>query len=71
MDVVRDQIIHLVIGEIALLFAHIDQFFNIVEFVFKSQTTDLISWQYGAVRWSPLKHIGRYFGLECATSREY
>src|ERR1041385_761339 len=24
------------------------------------------SWQYGAVRLSPLKHIGWYFGLECA-----
>ena len=34
MHVVRDQVIHLVIGEITLLFAHIDQFFDIVVLVF-------------------------------------
>ena len=34
MHVVRDEVIHLVIGEITLLFAHIDQFFDIVVLVF-------------------------------------
>ena len=34
MHVVRDQIVHLVIGEITLLFSHIDQFFDIVVLVF-------------------------------------
>ena len=34
MHVVRDQVIHLVVGEITFLFAHIDQFFDIVVLVF-------------------------------------
>ena len=34
MHVVRDQIVHLVIGEITLFLAHIDQFFDIVVLVF-------------------------------------
>ncbi len=38
MHVVRDQVVHLVVGEIALLFTHIDQFFDIVVLVFKSQS---------------------------------
>ncbi len=34
MHVVWDQIVHLVVGEVALLFTHIDQFFDIVVLVF-------------------------------------
>ena len=34
MHVVRDQVVHLVVGEVALLFTHIDQFFDIVVLVF-------------------------------------
>ncbi len=34
MHIVRDKVVHLVIGEVALLFARIDQFFNVVVLVF-------------------------------------
>ncbi len=34
MHVVRDQVVHLVIGEITFLFSHIDQFFDIVVLIF-------------------------------------
>jgi hypothetical protein len=37
MHIVRDQIIDLVIGEISLLFPGIDQLFNVVVLIFKSQ----------------------------------
>ena len=38
LDVVRDKVVHLVVGEVALLFSHIDQFLNVVKLVFKSQS---------------------------------
>ena len=37
MHIVRDKIVHLVVGEISLLFTCIDQLFNIVVLVIKSQ----------------------------------
>jgi hypothetical protein len=37
MDVPGKKVVHLVIGEIPLLFACIDQFLNIFKFVVKSQ----------------------------------
>ena len=33
MNIVRDEIVYLVIREVSLLLAHIDQFFNIVVLV--------------------------------------
>ena len=37
MHVMRDQIVYLIVGEISLLFACVDQLFDIVELVVKSQ----------------------------------
>jgi hypothetical protein len=37
VHIVRDQVVHLVVGEISLLFTHIDQLFDVVVLVFKSQ----------------------------------
>jgi hypothetical protein len=38
MQVVRDKVVDLVVGEVALFFSRIDQFFDIVELIFKSQS---------------------------------
>ena len=34
VDIVRDEVVHLAVGEISLLFARIDKLFNIVVFIF-------------------------------------
>ena len=38
VHIVRDQVVHLIVGEVALFFSHVDQFFNVVKLVFKSQS---------------------------------
>jgi hypothetical protein len=37
MQVVRDQVVDLVVREVTFFFSRIDQFFDVVELIFKSQ----------------------------------
>src|SRR5207302_814382 len=43
MDIARKQVIHLIVGEIPLLLAGIDQFLNVIKLVVKSQSANLQS----------------------------
>jgi hypothetical protein len=41
MDVTRQELVHLIVGEVALLFAGVDQLLNIVVFEFNRQVANL------------------------------